>query len=79
MELSNKRLLAKAGMDEDARLKWAIDNIYDIEKWGLSLKVIDNMTMFKKHKKNFPLMKRIGMNISDYLKIMSLAHIKLEK
>ena len=64
-------------MNESAYLKWSIDNIFEIEKWETYIKVISNMPMYKEHKKNYPITKRIGMNISDNLKIMSLAHIKI--
>ncbi len=33
----------------------------------------------QKTQKNYPLVKRIGMTISDILKIMSLAHIEITR
>jgi len=33
--------------------------------------------MYKEHKKNYPMTMRIGMNIADRLKVMSLAHIQI--
>jgi O-methyltransferase involved in polyketide biosynthesis len=77
VKIANKKVIEKGGMDKEAFLKWGIDSIYEIEKWNSTIKVISNMPMFQKHKKNFPLSKRIGMNISDVLKIMSLAHIRI--
>lgn len=77
INLANKQVIKKGGMNEAAFLRWGIDNIFDIEKWGEYIKVICSMPMFKEHKKNYPLFKRIGMNISDRLKIMSLAHIQI--
>jgi O-methyltransferase involved in polyketide biosynthesis len=77
IRLSNEQVIKRGGMNESAYLKWGIDNIYEIEKWGTHIKVISNMPMYKEHKKNYPITKRIGMNISDNLKIMSLAHIKI--
>jgi hypothetical protein len=35
------------------------------------------MPMYKEHKKNYSMINRIGMNIDDALKIMSLAHIRI--
>jgi hypothetical protein len=64
-------------MNESACLKWGIDDIYEIEKWDGNIKVISNMPMYKDHKKNYPITKRIGMNIADRLKVMSLAHIQI--
>jgi len=77
INLANKQVIKKGGMDETAYLKWGIDNIFEIEKWDAYIKVICTMPMFKEHKNNYPLFKRIGMNISDNLKIMSLAHIQI--
>lgn len=76
-EIANKKVIEKGGMDKSAYLKWSIDNIFDIEKWADNIKIISNMPMFIEHKKNYPVIKRIGMNISDMLKIMSLAHVKI--
>lgn len=76
-KIANKKVIEKGGMDKSAYLKWGIDNIYDIEKWANNIKVKSNMPMFKEHKKKYPFIKRIGMNISDMMKIMSLAHIEI--
>lgn len=78
IKIANKKVIDNSGMDKSANLKWGTDNIYEIEKWDNNIKVISNMDMFKEHKKNYPFFKRIGMNISDMLKIMSLAHIKID-
>jgi O-methyltransferase involved in polyketide biosynthesis len=76
--VANKKVIDKGGMNKAAYLKWGIDNIFEIEKWNNNIKVVSNMPMFKEHKKKYPLIKRIGMNISDTLKIMSLAHVKID-
>jgi len=76
-EIANKKVIEKGGMDKSAYLKWGIDNIFDIEKWANTIKVKNNVPMFKVHKKNYSFIKRIGMNISDMMKIMSLAHIEI--
>ena len=77
IKIANKKVIDKGGMDKSAYLKWGIDNIFDIEKWDNGIKVKSNMPMFKEHKKSYPYLKRIGMNISDSMKIMSLAHIEV--
>jgi O-methyltransferase involved in polyketide biosynthesis len=77
IKLSNEQVIKKGGMNESAYLKWGIDNIFEIEKWESYIKVVSNIPMYKEHKKNYPITKRIGMNFSDNLKIMSLAHIKI--
>lgn len=77
IKVSNKKVLEKGGMDKSAYLKWGIDNILEIEKWDINIKVISHEPMYYKHKKNYSLFHRIGMSLADALKIMSLAHIRI--
>lgn len=77
VEIANKKVIDKSGMDQSAYIKWGIDDIFEMEKCNENIKVMSDMPMFKEYKKQFPLMRRIGMNISDTLKILSLAHIKV--
>ena len=76
VEITNKKVLEEGGMSQ-AKAKWGIDDIYEIEKWQPGIKVLENMTMFAKHKRKYPLCKRLGMNISDRMKVMSLARIEI--
>jgi O-methyltransferase involved in polyketide biosynthesis len=78
MEIANKKVIENSGMSKSAYLKWSIKDIYELEKWNTKIKIITDMPMFKEYKKKYPVFKRIGMNISDILKIMSLSHIKIE-
>lgn len=77
IKLSNEQVIKKGGMNESAYLRWGIDDIYEIEKWEKYIKVISNMPMYKEHRKKYSVIKRIGMIISDRLRIMSLAHIRI--
>jgi len=77
IKISNKKVIEKGGMDKSAYLKWGIDDILQIEKWDSNIKVISHIPMYKEHKKNYSMIKRIGMNIADTLKIMALAHIRI--
>jgi O-methyltransferase involved in polyketide biosynthesis len=77
VKIANKKVIEQGGMDKSAYLKCGIDNILEIETLNENIEVISNMPMFKEHKKNYPIIKRIGMNISDMMKIMSLTHIKI--
>jgi len=64
-------------MDKSAYLKWGINNIMEIEKWDTNIRIISDMPLYEEHKRNYPMIMRIGMNIADILKPMSLAHIKI--
>jgi O-methyltransferase involved in polyketide biosynthesis len=77
IKLSNKVVLDKGGMDKSAYLKWGINDIMEIEKWADYITVISHEPMYKEHKKKYSLFQRIGMGIADVMKIMSLAHIRI--
>ncbi|HPI19549.1 MAG TPA: hypothetical protein PKY56_04195 [Candidatus Kapabacteria bacterium] len=77
VNISKNQVFEKGGMSKSAYLKWGINNIYDIEKWSNYINIIDTMPMYKELKKNFSFLNRLGMNIADKLKVMSLAHIKI--
>lgn len=77
IKISNKKVIEKGGMDKSAYLKWGINNIRKIEEWADYIKVISHELMYHEHKKSYPLFQKIGMSIADALKIMSLAHIRI--
>jgi len=77
ISVSNKKVLEKGGMDKSVFLKWGINEIKEIEKWADYIKVINHVPMYKEHKKNYSIFQRIGMTMADMLKIMSLAHIRI--
>ncbi len=77
IEIANKKVIEQGGMDKRANLVWGIDNIYSIEKWNENMKVKSNMPMFFEYRKKYPIYRRIGMKISDKLKVMSLCSIEM--
>ncbi|MBN2533228.1 MAG: class I SAM-dependent methyltransferase [Spirochaetales bacterium] len=77
MKLANKMVIKQGGMDKKANLVWGINDIRKMTKWDDRIEIVNNMPMFKEFKKNYPLKKRIGMILSDMMKIMSLCHIKI--
>jgi O-methyltransferase involved in polyketide biosynthesis len=77
IEVANKKVIDKGGMSKASYLKWGIEDIHELERNNEDIKVLDDMKMFEEYKKLFPFYKRIGMNISDALKIMSLTHIRI--
>ncbi len=77
VKVSNKRIIENGGMDKSAYLRWSIDDIVEIEGWDSNIEVISYMPLYKEHKKNFPMLKRFGMNIADILKPVSLAHVRI--
>ena len=77
IKMSNKIVIEKGGMNKSAYLKWGINDIMEIEKWDSNIKVMSNMSMYKEIKKNYSRIKRIGLNLTDAMRIMSLAHIRI--
>jgi len=77
MQIANKRVIEDGGMSCSANLVWGIDDIEEIEEWGHDIRVVEMMPMFRNHKKNYPVVKRIGMNISDRIKVMALAKVEI--
>lgn len=75
--LANKKVIDKSGMKQSAYLQWGIDDVTELERWNENIHIIKTMPMFREHKKLFPVYKRLGFNISDKMKIMSLAHIRI--
>jgi O-methyltransferase involved in polyketide biosynthesis len=79
IEIANKKVIQQGGMDQNSNLRWGIDDIYEIEKWGNKINIVNNMPIYKEFKNNYPFFKRIGMIVSDIIKVVSLAHIKLAR
>ncbi len=77
MKVANKKVIEDGGMDKSAYLRWGINNIMELEKWDYNIEVITHMPMYKEYKKNVSMLPRIGMSIADMLKIVSLAHIRV--
>lgn len=78
VKIANKKVIEDGGMDQNAYLKWGIDNINTLGTWSNKITIVQHMKMFSEHRKKYPVSKRIGMWISDSLSIMSLAQIVIE-
>lgn len=78
IRMANRMVLDRGGMESSSYLKWGIDDIHEIESWDRNIHVLESVPMFREHKKRYPPVKRIGMSVSDAMKIMSLAHIRIE-
>jgi O-methyltransferase involved in polyketide biosynthesis len=78
VRIANKKVIEDGGMDKNAYLKWGTNNIYELEKWNMKMRILENTKMFHDYKRKFPFVKRIGMVISDALSIMSLVHISIQ-
>ncbi len=76
-DVTNKKVIDAGGMDKSAYLHWSIESVSELEGWGLGIRVLKDQPMFTDYKKHFPPEKQAGMNISDSMRIMSLAHARM--
>ncbi|HET7838803.1 MAG TPA: diguanylate cyclase, partial [Rectinemataceae bacterium] len=77
MRAANRSVIGKAGMGDEARLKWGIDELRELEAWDCGLRILDDRPIFRDHRKRYPPSRRLGMALSDALGIMSLARIEI--
>jgi O-methyltransferase involved in polyketide biosynthesis len=77
MKEMNKSLIKTSELTKTARLQWGIDDISELKKINDRIAVINNMTIYKEHKKKYPLHIRILLSYFDFWKISSLAHVKV--
>ena len=77
VRVANKRVIQDGGMDETAILKWGIKSAKEIEAWDQRIKLITEVPMFKGFKKGYPPKTQYGLWWSDFLKIMSMVHLRI--
>ena len=77
VSIANKRVIRDGGMDETALLHWGVKNATAMEKWDYRIRLVNEFPLFKGMKKGLPLKMKYGLWISDFLKIMSMVHLKL--
>jgi O-methyltransferase involved in polyketide biosynthesis len=78
ISIINKRIAKDRLVDNKVVLKWGIDDINELGNWEKGIRIVDNIEIFREHKKRLAFFQRIEMNIFDKLKVMSLAHIKIK-
>jgi hypothetical protein len=70
-------LIKTSELTKTTRLQWSLDDISEMQKINDRIVVLNNMTIYKEHKKNYPLHIRILLSYFDFWKISSLAHVKV--
>ncbi len=79
VKVANKKVIKDGGMDETAMLKWGIKSTKIIEEWNKRIKLINEYPLFKGFKKGYSIKEKYGMWLSDFLKIMLMVHLKIDK
>jgi len=77
VEIANRKVIKRGGLDEKSNLVWGTNNIREIVKWDSGITVMHTMGMFKEFRKKYPVTKRMGFILADFLKVMSLCHIRI--
>lgn len=77
VKMANKKVIAKGGMTQGSNLVWGTDDIHEILNWNINIEIIQDLPMFTNFKNKYLFLKKIGMIISDRMRIMSLCHIKI--
>lgn len=77
VNVANKKVIKEGGMDETAILKWGIKSAQCMEQWDKRIQVENEFPMFHGMKKGYPLKMKYGLWMSDFLKIMSMVHLRI--
>ena len=78
VKVANKRVIEDGGMEASANLKWGIENPKVIEKWDKRIKVVEEFPMFRGMKKGYSFKTKYGLWMSDFLRIMSMVHLRIK-
>lgn len=78
VKVANKKVLNDGGMDKTAILKWGIKKRKTLEKWDKRIKILKEYPMFHDFKKGYSLKIKYGLWLSDFLKIMSMVHLRIK-
>jgi O-methyltransferase involved in polyketide biosynthesis len=73
----NKSLGKVDRLIKSARITWGMNDISEIGRYGSNISVIDNMTIFKEHRKKYSFLIRLLLSYFDFWKISFLAHVKV--
>ena len=77
VKTANERVIKAGGMSKSAILKWGLKRAKDIERWDERFHVLEEYPLFRGLKKGFGLKEKYGLFLSDFLKVMSIVHVKV--
>jgi hypothetical protein len=77
VRVANKNVIRGGGMHETAMLKWGIKKARSMEGWDNRIHVVKEFPLFSGIKKGFPLKMKYGLWMSDFLRIMSMVHLRI--
>lgn len=77
LKIANKKVIKAGGMDESALLTWSLHRAQEMESWDNRIAVVAEYPIFRKMKRGHSIRDRWGMLMSDFLRIMSVVHLRL--
>jgi O-methyltransferase involved in polyketide biosynthesis len=77
VRMANRRVIQAGGMDETAILKWGLERVKDLEAWDSRMAVLEAYPKFRGLKSGLSLKEKWGMQVSDWLGIMWMVHLRL--
>jgi O-methyltransferase involved in polyketide biosynthesis len=76
LRLANKRVIAAAGMNAGAFLKWGLKRARDLETWDAPVAVIEHFPMFRGAGRGLTIGESLGAFVSDALAVMSIVRLR---
>ena len=77
VKMANKMVIKGSGMDEKSFLKWGLKRAEEIRQWDSRVKIMDEVSIFSSMKKSLNFKNRMGILISDMLKMQYMVHLKI--
>lgn len=74
----NKSLQRTKEIIGSSRIQWSLEKLSDITEIYEGISIINNMTIFKEHRKHYKLPMRLLLSYFDFWKLSSLAHVKID-
>ena len=77
LRIANKKVIEAGGMDQGAKLTWALRRASDLESWDSRIAVLEEYPIFRNFQDGLSIREKVGTTISDALRIMSMVHLRL--
>ena len=78
-KMANKMVIKNSGMDEKSFFKWGLKSSKLIQQWDSRINILHEDSLFKNAKKGYDLKTKIGLLLSDLLKMQYMVHLKITR
>ena len=77
LRVANQKVIEAGGMDQGAKLMWALRRASDLESWDSRIAVVEEYPIFRNFKDGLGFRERLGTMVTDALRIMFMVHLRL--